>query len=201
MLKSQCSNGLARGGWRYRLSTDDSDLSVTGWYVLALHAARSAGFEVPSHTLEAARDYIRRCQDPTTGAFCYQPSARKSVSCTAAGIVGLALLHPDGPHVQENLKAGTYLINNQPRFADLHFFNAIYKGSIASFQLGGDFEKAYRGKTYMVLMENQKEKGNWDIKVNNSYGTNCATAMAVLALTVGKENLSVHKRVEKEKRK
>lgn len=201
MLKSQCSKGLARGGWRYYVRDYDSDLSITGWYVLALHAARSAGCKVPSNTLEAARDYILRCQDPTTGAFCYQPSSRKSVGCTAAGIVGLALLHPDGPHVRENLKAGSYLINNQARSGDLHFVDAAYKGSIASFQLGGDSEKAYQGKTYMVLLENQKEKGNWEIKVNNSYGANCVTSMAVLALTVGKQNLSVHKRVEKETQK
>src|SRR5262249_2856676 len=36
------------GGWRYQPSSWDSDLSVTGWQVMALRAAKASGYSVPA---------------------------------------------------------------------------------------------------------------------------------------------------------
>ncbi|KPL01728.1 MAG: hypothetical protein AMK75_04070, partial [Planctomycetes bacterium SM23_65] len=36
-----------QGGWRYQPTSTDSDMSVTGWQLLALRAAKNAGGDVP----------------------------------------------------------------------------------------------------------------------------------------------------------
>ena len=43
------------GGWRYQPNSDDSDISVTGWQLMALRAARSAGCEVSSAHIDRMR--------------------------------------------------------------------------------------------------------------------------------------------------
>src|SRR5262245_50223009 len=39
------------GGWRYRVRAMDSDLSVTGWQVMALRAAKNLGCDVPAEKI------------------------------------------------------------------------------------------------------------------------------------------------------
>ncbi len=48
-----------RGGWRYSIGDEASDLSVTAWQVQALLAARSAGIAVDPAVLAAAGAYAR----------------------------------------------------------------------------------------------------------------------------------------------
>ncbi|MCK4338047.1 MAG: terpene cyclase/mutase family protein, partial [Candidatus Aminicenantes bacterium] len=49
------------GGWRYMAESVDADLSVTGWQIIALIAARKAGFKVPQKRLDYALEFVRRC--------------------------------------------------------------------------------------------------------------------------------------------
>lgn len=46
------------GAWRYTAMSKDSDTSVTGWALLGLHAAQSAGFKVPSTHVKGALEWI-----------------------------------------------------------------------------------------------------------------------------------------------
>ena len=39
----------------------DSDMSVTGWFVMALQSARMGGIEVPSHVFDKIRSFSTRC--------------------------------------------------------------------------------------------------------------------------------------------
>ena len=47
-----------KGGWRYYPETDE-DLSVTGWFAMALQSARMAGLFVPSETFDRLSRYPR----------------------------------------------------------------------------------------------------------------------------------------------
>ena len=49
------------GGWRYAANADDAYLSVSGWQIIALTAARGAGFEFPQGHLDKALTFVRRC--------------------------------------------------------------------------------------------------------------------------------------------
>ena len=44
------------GGWRYQPTSTDSDLSVSGWQLLALRAARNVGADVPVENIDRAVD-------------------------------------------------------------------------------------------------------------------------------------------------
>lgn len=47
------------GAWRYTTQKDEmSDLSVTGWVLMALQSARMAGLEVPQETLDGITRYL-----------------------------------------------------------------------------------------------------------------------------------------------
>src|SRR5438552_11761675 len=41
ILKAQRKDGINRGGWRYTVNGYDTDISVTGWQVMALRAAKN----------------------------------------------------------------------------------------------------------------------------------------------------------------
>ena len=66
-----------RGGWRYRIEHyDGSDISVTGWQIMALRAAKNLGCDVPAETIARAVDYIKRCQDRAAAASATCPTPR-----------------------------------------------------------------------------------------------------------------------------
>lgn len=48
----------ARGGWRYKYYSRESDLSVTSWQLLVLHAARQCGYDVPEEAFQNAMRYV-----------------------------------------------------------------------------------------------------------------------------------------------
>src|SRR5205814_1665075 len=49
ILKAQRRTGAERGGWRYQVApVNGSDMSVTGWQLMALRAAKHLGGDVPT---------------------------------------------------------------------------------------------------------------------------------------------------------
>src|SRR6266545_2365466 len=57
ILKAQRTTGLYAGGWRYRMASPDADMSITGWQLLALRAAKNLGCDVPAERIDLAVDY------------------------------------------------------------------------------------------------------------------------------------------------
>ncbi len=58
------------GGWRYR-PRNDSDLSVTGWYVMALTSARMAGLSTDKQVLDNANKYLDLVSTPGRSLYYY----------------------------------------------------------------------------------------------------------------------------------
>ena len=52
-------DSVAAGRLAVRARRSDSDMSVTGWFVMALQSARMAGIEVPSPVFEQDRAVSR----------------------------------------------------------------------------------------------------------------------------------------------
>lgn len=171
----------SRGGWRYRVLGNDADLSVTGWQVRALYAAKAAGCEVPAEALKRAMDYVKRCQDRRTGGFCYTVAGGVTVPCSSTGIVLLELAGEGKGHSPEALKAGAYVLKHYPHPLIHHFFYNVHHGADAMSRLGGNYWKEYRPRLHTALLKRQKADGSWD---DNSFGPAYSTSMAVLALTV-----------------
>src|SRR5206468_174908 len=85
------------GGWRYQPNPQDADLSVTICQIMALRAARNAGFAVPAEVARKCIQYVENCQDlQGDGGFRYQQPGQKGgmggptgFARTAAGVVAL----------------------------------------------------------------------------------------------------------------
>jgi hypothetical protein len=194
ILKAQRTTGHYAGGWRYRIASQDADMSVTGWQLLALRAAKNLGCDVPTERIDLAVDYIKRSRDPRTGGFGYTPGGGQTIPCTGTGILGLEICGKDRHHSREALQAGSFLINHAPRWNDNHFFYAIYYCSQATFQLGNNYWNFFRPQLHKVLLDNQQANGAWI--GSDGYGPAYGTAMSVLALTVEHRFLPIYQRGE-----
>jgi hypothetical protein len=200
ILKAQRTASAARGGWRYRITHyDGSDMSVTGWQIMALRAARNLGCDVPPEVIQEAVAYVKRSQDARSGGFQYMPGQGVTVPCTGTGILALELCGKDEHKSPEVLRAGSFLIRseNLPRWGGHHFSYSIYYGAQATFQLGGNYWSTYRPRLHEVLLRNQSPNGSWaGAGYDSVFGPNYCTAMAVLALTVEYRYLPIYQRGE-----
>jgi hypothetical protein len=190
--------GPERGGWRYRvLHTGGSDISVTGWQIMALRAAKNLGCDVPPEAIEQAIDFILRCRKESNGGFRYTPNDEVTVPCTGTSILALELCGKEQHRSPEVLKAGDYLLRNEnlPHWGNSHFFYGMYYGSQATFQLGGNYWAIYRARMRDELLKNQKDNGSWaDGGTDAAFGPAYCTAMSVLALTVEYRLLPIYQR-------
>jgi hypothetical protein len=200
ILKAQRVNRPHRGGWRY--STDpgsDSDISVTGWQVMALRAAKNVGCDVPPESIDRAVEYIKSCFSPIAGGFSYMSrGGHATAACTGTSILGLEICGKAQHHAVESLKGGSYLLKHPPRWGEAHFYYSVYYGSQAMFQLGGNYWSAYRDKLHSGLLDNQRDNGCWQggDATDGGFGANYGTSMAVLALTVEYRYLPIYQRAE-----
>jgi hypothetical protein len=200
ILKAQRTSGVHKGGWRYRVQhVGGSDISVTGWQVMALRAAKNLGCDVPPDTITSAVDYIKRCQD-RAGGFRYMPFASVTVPCTGTSILALELAGGKDEHRSDAVLLGAnYLIRNDnlPRWQSHHFFYGIYYGAQATFQVGGNYWSTYRARLHQVMLRYQSSTGSWlGSGYDANYGPNYCTSMAVLALTVEYRYLPIYQRGE-----
>jgi hypothetical protein len=199
ILRAQRKAGAHRGGWRYRIEGSDSDISVTGWQVMALRAAKDLGCDVPPECIDEAVAYIKRCRDPGTGGFRYMTSGPVTVPCTGTSILALELCGKDLHGVPELLRAGAYLLKNPPLWGrQSHFWYQIYYCAQATFQLGDNYWSYYRPQLHEVLLRHQSDNGCWygDDTEGKLYGPAYCTAMAVLAVTVEYRFLPIYQRGE-----
>lgn len=203
ILKAQRTEGPGRGGWRYAVEhREGSDISVSGWQIMALRAARNLGCDVPAETIERAVTFLQSCHDPVSGGFCYMPDHSVTVPCTGTSILALELCGKNQHRSPVLLKAGSYLLRNPPRWGQAHFFYSVYYGSQATFQLGDGYWNVYRPMLHEVLLQNQLPNGSWiGASYDGAFGPNYCTSMAVLALTVEYRYLPIYQREENPKGK
>lgn len=183
------------GGWRYQPGSYDSDLSVSGWQVVALRAARDAGCSVPSEAIDGAIDYVRRCAEPRSGGFSYQAGrGGPNNPRTGTGILSLELC---GEHnLPEALAGAEYLMKHPPSWGSDYFFYEAYYCPQALFQLGDEYFLPYYAKLVPILLDRQEADGSWYSPTGNDRtgGRNYCTAMGVLALAVEYRYLPIYQR-------
>jgi len=182
-----------RGGWRYQPNSNDSDISVTGWQVMALRAAKSAGCAVDSSDIDRAVAYLKRCA-VKGGGFTYQPGQAPNNPRTGAGILALEIC---GVHLTPEAVAGSdYLLKHPPHWGSQYFFYEAYYCSQAMFQIGDKAFRGYQPKLVSILLERQQQDGSWlsGDGSDQSAGRNYCTAMGVLALAVEYCYLPIYQR-------
>ncbi|MBX9678712.1 MAG: terpene cyclase/mutase family protein [Gemmataceae bacterium] len=195
ILKAQRTQpGIYQGGWRYQPEQQDADLSVTGWQMLALRAAKNVGCDVPVERMEMAVGFLKNCRDVQSGGFTYFPGGRITKACTGTAILGFELVGKKLHHAPESLQAGSYLLKHPLAWNDEHFFYSSYYVSQALFQLGNNYWTLHRGNMHKILFAHQQTNGSW--LANEGYGPVYATSLAVLTLTVEYRYLPIYQRDE-----
>ena len=198
----------ADGGWRY---TEDrqgpSDVSVSGWQVLALKAARRAEVsEVSEDCVSRLEGFFRSCEDKASGRTFYQPGHNlPSDAPTAIGMLvhQFILEQPDSPLIvhgakyladkaESSLKHGRKPPKKR-RFAALPGdYYTFYNGTLAMFQAGGQSWKRWNDVVRDSLVDRQCDedegcrRGSWDAtgQWSPEGGRVYSTALAVLTLEV-----------------
>ena len=197
-------NEVDEGGWRYLYDhhdSRDSDLSVTGWHLMSLRAAKNAGFDIPKERIDRVVAYVRRCYDVRRRDFSYiSGKYHEKPAMTGAGALSLAL---SGKHNDSQLKAVARTLERINFERELtwpsnrHKFGiyACYYCSQAAAQIGGRCWKNTYRNISSALLKTQKRDGRWNNVwrgrwVGNSY----STALGVLSLTTPYQLLPIYQR-------
>ncbi len=177
-------SGTGKLAWRYSVQPGDNDTSVTGWVVMALKSARSAGLEVPGSVLEGARAWVDQMTDPATGRCGYVQSGvspvrapgreatwprSKSEAITAVAMLTRVFLD-ENPETSKPIQQGARLclerlpVWNEGDGSVDHYY--WYYGTLAMFQVSGrqwaKWNKAMKKAIVDHQCKNGCEKGSWD---------------------------------------
>ncbi len=182
------------GGWRYAPGARDSDLSLTGWAMMALRAAKQNGVAIPDEHIADAIEYILKCRR-SDGTFSYMPGMGQGTPA----MTGLAILCLElcGEHGHEAIKpAADYVLQHPPAEHDHHRHFAFYYCSQAMFQLGEDYWDRFAPIMYDTLLAEQNADGSWGTAQLGGYSNTYQTALAILTLTVAARQLPIYQRDE-----
>lgn len=195
------------GGWRYNADryTADSDVSVTGWIVLALKCGESAGLTVPPKTYEEISRFLDDMARENGSQYVYRAGEGITRSMTAEALLCRQLLgwHGDDWRVVRGLKS---LVDPEglPTFVraqrrDVYYW---YYATNALYHAGGESWKTWNDVMRDDLVRQQvqtgAEKGSWDPTKptadiwGNQYGRHYTTCFSILVLEVYYRYAKVH---------
>jgi hypothetical protein len=157
------------GGWRYEPGAD-SDMSVTGWVVMALQSARMAGIEVPSpvfERIEAFLDSVSRGSEAgyeVGSRYAYQPRHGATLALTAEGL--LCRQYLGWPRDDPRLAAGVeYLLANLPAWNNRNVYYWYYATQVLH-HMEGQAWQTWNAEMRQLLPAHQekrgRERGSWD---------------------------------------
>ncbi|MEZ6057624.1 MAG: prenyltransferase/squalene oxidase repeat-containing protein [Planctomycetaceae bacterium] len=183
-----------RGGWRYQTNSTDSDLSVTGWQVMSLRAAKDIGCDIPKEAIDDAVDYVKKCSTNDNRGFGYQPGSHQSETMTGTGIVCLEVCGEN--ETREAIGGADYLLDRPIRANSNFFYYGVYYTSVGMFKIGGDYSERYRTHMIDLLLPLQNQDGSWKPEHGSERGAGkiYATSMSVLALAIEYRYLPIYQR-------
>ncbi|MGL6225184.1 MAG: hypothetical protein ACRC10_00995 [Thermoguttaceae bacterium] len=182
------------GGWRYTPNSD-SDLSVTGWVVIALFSARAAGLDVPEHCFDNVRHFLDSVQFDNGSKYGYTSGYFSSNAMVAEGLLCRILLgwEQNDPRLIAGVKY-LYEPNQFPNFRgpDSYYW---YYVSQTLHHFGGERWAKWDENVCSMLVENQNANGSWTPPNDgHSAGVVNSTALSVLVLETNYRHESVYDR-------
>ena len=195
-----------KGGWRYSPHTHESDLSVTSWQMLCLHAARQCGYSIDDSVVNFAMGYLNSgfaTLGDGKGGFTYRPGQS---TVPEYGVTGTCVLVKSIFEEQVDDKMSeslAYLKSFKTGWGGSqyrgYFFISSWYLMQGFFQMGGpDFDE-FASKTRKVLIKQQKGDGHWPYPSGSSakrqgVGPVYPTAMAILILSLDGQYLPIFQR-------
>jgi hypothetical protein len=181
-------------GWRYGVQPGQSDSSVTGWMVLALKAARTAGVDVPDHCWEGAIRFLDDMTDVTPQGY-YRTGYNRRASensrlkgmrkrfewnhaLSAINMFSRFFIADDPNQMRrdpilrdmanqmvEPSGLPVYDPDEHPGKIDYYYW---YYASLALFQMGGNHWKQWETEMFKAVTESQRMDGD---KTSPTYGS------------------------------
>ncbi len=196
-LKAQSSEG----GWRYK-PRQDSDLSVTGWYVLALKSAESAGLKVPHSIFSIIHDYVESLGIRDGAGYVYKKGRPGTPAMTAEGL--LCRQYLGWPHEEEAMALGleTLVVDWPLTRSDMNVYHWYYSTQ-ALHHYGGSLWVRWNANMKVKLPRMQikrgRESGSWSPQADE-WGRNAGrlftTCLSIYCLEVYYRHLPLYKAAE-----
>jgi hypothetical protein len=184
------------GGWRYEPKVD-SDLSVTGWFVMALQSALMAGLEVPSPVFEDVTRFLDSVQKSDGSEYSYRPNEGARPSMTAEGLLCRQYIgwKHDDPRLQDGCKV---LLANPVDYVDQNVYYWYYATQVLH-HMGGnhwnEWNQVMRQAVPAQQVKTGREKGSWppgNDRWGNHGGRLFVTCLSIYMLEVYYRHLPIY---------
>jgi hypothetical protein len=186
------------GGWRYQPGVD-SDMSVTGWFAMAMQSARMAGIEVPSPVFEKIGKFLDSVARDEGVRYAYLPNAGATLTLTAEGLLSRQYL--GWQHDDQRLKNGVdLLLANLPEWDKRNVYYWYYATQVCHHMEGEQWQK-WNKVMRQLLPENQEkrgtERGSWSPdgdRWGGAGGRLYVTCLSIYTLEVYYRHLPIYQR-------
>ena len=184
------------GGWRYA-PRQDTDTSVTGWFVMALQSGLMAGLEVPSPTLEAITKYLDTAtKDGST--YAYQRGREETLPMTAEALLCREYLgwQRDDPRLR---KGGDYLLQNPVDYDAENVYYWYYATQVLHHLGGPEWEqwnRVMRERVPGQQVADGPERGSWSPRTDRwglHGGRLFTTCLSIYMLEVYYRHLPIYR--------
>jgi hypothetical protein len=152
------------GGWRYEPRID-SDMSVTGWFVMALQSGRMAGLEVQSPNLDSISKFLDRVSLEGGTQYSYQIGGKPSLTMTAEAL--LCRQYLGWQHDDPRMRAGIdQLLANRIDYNDDQNVYYWYYATQACHHMDGDdwnkWNEVMRQAVPAAQTKTGGDRGSWN---------------------------------------
>ncbi len=153
-------------GWRYE-PRDDSDLSVTGWFLMALMTGRMAGLEPSDAVIKSVGEYVESVSHEYGSRYSYTRAHPPSLSMTAEGLLCRQYLGWPKSHPALKRAIETDLLTNIPS-ADAEVISVYYwyYATQVLHHVGGkpweEWNNGMRVALPAMQVKKGPEAGSWD---------------------------------------
>ncbi len=182
------------GGWHYEPAAADSDLSLSGWQIMGLHAAQQVGVTVPEEVVAGAVAYAQRMTS-ADGKVAYDNPGGDSVALRGLGMLCFAIGRKDDDKLVDLI--AERIERNPLTWDGAWFFYRSYYDAVGMSRAKPERWERYGPRLEAVLVEHQDAAGNWTSPPNGNEGEHgkvYMTSMAIMALTVNRHVLPAYQR-------
>jgi hypothetical protein len=173
-------------GWKYEHEPKDgkNDTSITGWMVMALHAAKMGKLTVPQSCFDGAAAWVDRVTRVSDGKVGYmrpgdsgaklagRPADTYKSLPTMTAVAVMCRIFCGQKRSHKKIRQGADLLManlpdfNKPRLDKVNFYY-WYHGTYAMFQVGGPKWKTWNNAMKKALLKTQRagricQDGSWD---------------------------------------
>ena len=156
----------SQGGWRYEFQSD-SDVSVTGWVVMALQSAKMAGLEVDEEVFRRVEDFLDKVAQHNGSRYPYRGTEQPTLAMTAEAL--LCRQYLGWPQDDPRLVAGVEWNTSPENLIDFNKGRNAYYWYYATqvaHHMEGEYWKRWNDVMRETLPRQQvrsgPERGSWD---------------------------------------